>query len=855
MAEKITKDVQNLVEAIAVSMKAEPASAIENYLLCGTSDGYNYNGRLTPKIFFDYFYVKPSSLNRIRANKMVRINQKKAIQELFNCLNSEQENFVILSGPAGSGKSTFLTGFSQIINNTSAFNRKKVGEINTIRLDCASSSDYTNYNDISMKFPMEQLIQAYNTCTSELEKEKNKTWKEKYEWLLKALQDKAALYNRNKSQSRGYPGQFVDFLDANKIINVEKCSEWMNKSSVKSISLIERQFAISLLVLMLACKISTAENRERYILFFDNLEMYIYHTDQPIFGYVSIAKDLYALFSELPNLLGVDERRIFTSTGYMTHFTIALCLRTSTRNGDIEYLTSDGVPNQWERDTVRVIDLPTYDFSPIAIQKKLRFLQTHEALKPYFNDVYSYVDPLYDIKVEEPVDDEVAAFSSNYYFPFNNCNYRIVIITLEEMERYRGELEKLENVLYYIGMNPSCSELVHYIKNGKRMIATRSRYEFLHDQKYLEQLGILNFGDEHRQSNVRAVLNFILFKSICDERNGTVNFLDLKNDIRLIPSKFFKDIADVVIALGPVSCNKIREEALRKWGALISISGISSDKGISEEIKCALKEDKRAAKIQLNLTPAGRDYVLNESKQFEYFLFRITDDKGNRLYKPLFSYLEMNDVQDALKAISAVYTAVQSYAEDFSMDCPSLENCELMDCRECFARKPTLCMTVIRAFDFFSIIRKHIDYIDRYRCVLIANLLRIQNHNKKHFSVDLAAIAEIQQINCQLVDLLASFIGLYDRMETRLKEFEVSKGNLYGHILDVSTVMARRIDSNDIMPYYHLPSGKFSSGNRFKQGSNSLNKVLEMAKQIDVIHFEKPTRRLYYIMDEVYEET
>lgn len=189
------------------------------------------------------------------------------------------------------------------------------------------------------------------------------------------------------------------------------------------------------------------------------------------------------------------------------------------------------------------------------------------------------------------------------------------------------------------------------------------------------------------------------------------------------------------------------------------------------------------------------------------------------------------------------------------MDCPSLENCELKDCRECFAKNPTLCMTVIRAFDFFSIIRKHIDYIDRYRCVLIANLLRIQNHNRNHFSVDWTAVTEIWEINCQLVDLLVKFIGLYDRMETRLKEFEINRGNLYSHILNVSKLISCKIDSNDIMPYYHLPSGNVFSDSRFGQDSSSMNEVIERAKQIDVIHFAKPTKRLYHIMDEVYAET
>lgn len=849
MAEKITKDMESFINAIIVSMKTDRATGIEDYLLCGMADGYNYNGRLTPKIFFDNFHVKPAKLNRIRANLDVTANYRKAIKELLASLSSEQENFIILSGPAGSGKSTFISGFPHIANK---YATKSTEKVKTIRMDCAASACGSSYNDVSMKFPMGQLIQIYENYYIELQKERNKKWKETYDWLLRELNRAVSLY---KGNNRGYAGKFITFLHSQGITNANKSLTWVNNTKTQTVSLIDRQYAISLLTLLLASKIASTENREKFIVFFDNLEMYIYHTDQPIFGYISIARDIHSLFTELPCILGTTVDSVFTAKGYMTHFTFALCLRTSTRSEGVECLT-DGVPNQWEREEARIINLPTYDFSPQAIQNKLQFLQKHKSLTPYYNDVYNYIQPLYDINPDEPIDDDVAIFSSNHYFPFNNCNYRIVIITLEQVAKYSKELKSLDDILKDAKQMRFSEEIRNYIKNGRRMIATRSRYEFLHDQKYLDQLGIANFGEEHRQSNVRAVLNYIFFKTTCtttsQERKNTVSFWELKNDVRLIESKSFQDIADVVIALGPISCNKIREEALRKWGALINITGISPCTNISDELKTALSEDELARNIHVALTPAGKDYVLNESKQFEYFLFRITDMKGNRQYKPLFSYLQLESAEEAVDAISKVYNAVKSYAEDFSMDCPNIQNCELTDCKECFDKNPTLCMTVIRAFDFFSIIRQHINYIDRYRCVYISNLRYTASHGKSQFASNFL-LNTIHEINIKLVNLISDFIQLYDRMETRLKAFEMNNGSLYNHILDISPEIADKIESSDIFPYYHLPSGNSFSSYPFKWGSVDLTEVFDTAKGNDIMPFGEPIKRVYQIMDDIYE--
>lgn len=849
MEQNKTTDLQSFINAISTSMKIDRTTGIEKYLLCGMADEYNYNGRLTKKIFFDNFYVKPNDLNRTCTYKSMRKKYNNAVRELLVSLDNKQENFLILSGPAGSGKSTFVMGFPQIIKSPSFNNHKKGRNINTIRLDCASSS--ATYNDVSMKFPMEQLICAYNEFSTKMTKDK--AWEEKFDWLLNLL-SMAEQHSNNNS----YANRFVDFLISNQITCALTSKNWINSNNEKNISVADRQFAIALLILMLSCKISVENSNKKednYIIFFDNLEMYIYHTDQPIHGYVSIAKNLNSLFSELPNIIGVDIDPIFTGPGYMTHFSFVLCLRTSTQNEDIEYLSFDGIPNQWSDDKVRRINFPTYDFSPYAIQNKLIFLQTHEELKPYFNEVLSYVKPLYDIDINKPIDDDLVSFSSNYYFPFNNCNYRIVVITLEEVVKYTKELAKLEDILNNTKSASSRSSIINYIINGKRMITTRSRYEFLHDQGYLEQLGIANFTDEHRQSNVRAILNYIFFKGNCDkkdfERAGRVNFLSLKKDVRPLQYKSFADIADVVIALGPISCNRIREEALRKWGALIDISGIDHEKGIIEGLKDALTEDDQAAQIQISLTPAGKDYVLHESKQFEYFLFRITDDKGKRIYKPLFSYLQFEDVQNAQEAISQVYSAVESYIGDFDMDCPVSGTCELKNCEKCFSEDPMLCMTIIRAFDFFSIIRQHINYIDRYRCVLITNLLHKANRGQDHF--EFSDLVEINKINCNLIDLLAKYMGLYDRMEVRLKAIEMNGDNLYNHILNIVGGIVDYIGSNDIIPIYHLPSKNNLSGYPFIQGSKSLDEVFARAKQNALSRSSEQIKRIYQIMDEVYE--
>lgn len=94
-----------------------------------------------------------------------------------------------------------------------------------------------------------------------------------------------------------------------------------------------------------------------------------------------------------------------------------------------------------------------------------------------------------------------------------------------------------------------------------------------------------------------------------------------------------------------------------------------------------------------------------------------------------------------------------------------------------------------------------------------------------------------------------------ERDDSQWSVFQVQTEKYFSHILNVSKLISCKIDSNDIMPYYHLPSGNVFSDSRFGQDSSSMNEVIERAKQIDVIHFAKPTKRLYHIMDEVYAET
>lgn len=826
------------IDAVKRSIEDNLKTGIEKYLLCGIPAGYNYNGRLTPEIFFKHFHVKPSELSSITDNEDVGYLYNKATAELLESLANPKENLVILQGPAGSGKSTFVSGFPNIINDVAAM-KKERPSVQTIRIDCAS--DTSRYHDTSMQFPMRLLINEYADFYSAMQG--NEGWWKQYDRLLDELCHVDPAYT---GASRGYAGAFVDFIRSGKISCAEKSLAWMRHIPDKNLEYQERQHAVSLFILMLACKIAAENDAQKYIIFFDNLEMYIYHTDQPINGYAYITENLRTLFSELQAICRCADSEVFTQKGCMTHFTIALCLRTTTRS-DVNYLHTDGIPNHREDETARVIDLPTFDFAPVALQKKLEFLQEQEALTQYYDSVQEYVKSLYDIEPHEPIDDDLATFSARYYIPFNNCNYRIAMLNLGEVSKYGEDLAYLDQLLR------QCRVLPHikaYGINGKRMFALRSRYEYLRCKGYLQPLGIEDFkpSSEHMQSDARKILNYIFYREGISGRR--VNFFDIKQHIQLDQKKLFEDAADAIIALGPVSCNRIREEALRKWGALVNISGINAAQDIGQTLKMAMKDDKLAKEIILELTPAGKDYVLNESKQFEYFLFRITDDDGNSRFKPLFSYLSVEDVDTAVEAISEVYAVILDYVKKFDVDCPKKLCYDLRHCTNCYADDPVLCMTMLRAFDLFSIFKLIVDYIDRYRCVLIASLL--QNVNRGY------ELSAVKRANEKLLKYLTKFIGLYDIMEECLNTHEFNGKTLYKYLLQITGAVVDATRYHIIWPYYYslyLPQNKENKCYPFKSGSANFIRVVEIAKRIDAdLSAQGPTTRIFEIMDRVYSD-
>lgn len=299
----------------------------------------------------------------------------------------------------------------------------------------------------------------------------------------------------------------------------------------------------------------------------------------------------------------------------------------------------------------------------------------------------------------------------------------------------------------------------------------------------------------------------------------------------------FKKMSEAISALGPTSTSLIKEESLRKWGALIEITGMPDIR----DLQTKLETMRDTSNVLISLTPAGEDYVINESKQFEYFVSRILCN-GKPRYQPLFSYLDINSVQEAITVINNVFEQVCNAVMSLGCNEMCQNDCHFRSCPYVFSDNPRVCTMMVRAYEMFSVIKMYMDYIDRYRVVLITKLscdLLCDDLSDSDFSRKV-----IIDINKSLLYLLEKYNGAYDTAEeilSRIKFKDAPRNgccfNLYDYILQITQRVINRTGYRLIYPQYYWRNFDNSNKNGkypYKTKGNGFKRIIKLAEIDDI---------------------
>lgn len=773
--------LQTFIDDVKVTLNGFGNDGIIRYLLSGMADGFSYGGDLSSDLFFHHFYVpveqlieQHRKLDILSANKAGNLKSDYIGDTLRKF--EKTHSLYTLQGPAGSGKSTLVNYLVYTVN------RKSNNHFELIHIDCAL--DRGMY-DAEIHFPVNKFVEKYKDADKAMRKDPE--WENHFSTILYRLNHTYLELNN------GFLRYFFSNIRRSSTFSSNDCLQWVVSLQDKKLNLYERS---SLLAFLLILYLSKMEDKKKYVFFMDNLEMYIYRSDQPVQSIKTSLRDIDSLFIKLSANSAFKE--FFTVNSFVNTFVFVLCLRTATRITEEKTLYIGDAVHDGEF-IIENLDIPSYDFSVRAIHKKLKFLKQH--LPEELGTVTSFIDPLYKISPEKKIDKDSLAFSQRYYIPFNNYNYRIAIRNLESVSKYREEIGVLNDFLKKI---PQKKEfLKNFAINGNRMLVYRSRYEHLQQNGFMEALGITNVKATHFPSNTRHILSFIFFYERLNGQKVSFNELNRLVCLTNYADSGFKSIAEAVSIFGPTSTSLIKEESLRRWGALVEISGIHD----IHELQRELETMENTENVSVYLTPAGEDYVINESKQFEYFVSRIIDNDSPR-YKPLFSYLSIDTVENAIAVIKDVLSQVRNAVRSLEWHPECLRTCDIKNCPKVFSQRPRVCTRIIKSYEMFAVIKMYMDYIDRYRVVLVTKLcweLSDRSSPDNNLSAD-----AIIKINNKLLGLLEQYNACYDSIEqilsnvmTQEKHSDGHELNLYEYILQITQAVIEVTHYRIIYPQYY----------------------------------------------------
>ena len=704
--DKITEKVKgSFIKYLNTLTKSHAIS----YILSGLTENESINDRITPRLFYDEFYVSNDS-NSNKANEKDTVFDNN-VTDLFD---DEEHNLMCIIGDAGTGKTTLIKTLACRYEKENAENYKY------IVLDCAKAS--SNLGESSL-FPHADILQRFRKEMRQMArttKTGNYQWQSLYIQVLHAM-----LYESEITESEDIELErfifdielVLDEIDnsANEIGGIIKRYSKISHSIMGNITEFTK---MALYLLLLTCKnIVYYENKLKYIVTFDNIEAYTNSTAITVGDkYSKIIEKLNKLYGYLCELDCFRYNSSNYSVNFIRDFTFIISARPTTNCNILSSIQSRHL-NKY------TIVREYYDFSVEALLRKLIFLKSNCERSQLFEEVKRVVSLLIPKKVVNKYlkdgsyssdSGDVKYYMSKKYLPFFNNNFRNAINNLDNLYKDNSVIMDKNLMDIVLSFSDEKSSVIEdknqYISNIKinaaRIIIFKDVFDRFIKCGHFQIFGISVIAAREKKFSItRMIIAYIYWKqAVAAEKNDVFNGVSISTIVEVFSNTYSREeVISVLIKLSR-HCeldDKKKDAAILEWGYFVDFT-----RGIRDnDIKKSLTPQNDSI-IDVKLTPTGYCYADYVSVQFEFFSARIHGIPRD----PLILYGDsMNGSNyDFEVIIDRVFDSVCDFADglvtiDKKRECDEdHRNCQV------FLRSQELC----------GVITSHIDYIDRFRCLL-----------------------------------------------------------------------------------------------------------------------------------------
>lgn len=816
-------------------------NSVSEYLLSGLAAKRNYNGALTPEIFYKNFYALGINSNQVD----YELTPQKAIKKIV-VARQKQHNVLLLTAHGGSGKSIFIHLLPQLFKEYNL----PIDTDKTIVVDI----DFEAYSSMNW---WETFLAAFNNFITRDNKTReisnlNLFWKILEKHLKRCVRKNSVinLNDRKRTAINAIFNKVLNQIQNNKSIcnnpplifttdtlgTPERLNEELNTT-------IEAVFILFIFMLIskdiyciykdASCLPSIFDYSNlvnNYFINFDNIEVY---DTMGVKKIQDIIKETLLLCHD--ELMNIDNTGCLYNY-FRQFYTVVCAMRTSTFSLSSEILY-DG-QNTTEEYSAQHISISYNNFFQQAILKKFNYLKKLNLTKTaLYKNIELIINFLFSKKTiqenearlgkeEETIDSEsnnlLKVFIEKNYVAFFNNDIRRAVVNLIRAFDCNDKSAIIKNLL----RTNNTDDL-----NGARQIIFREVFNNVGRDVFakfgFEQIPIKSRQEKY--SVTRLILAYIKWHKIAFPQHQISLQEILAQALELHRYKetnyTVEHIADWIYTISNVVASKSHgisminkdtnhyELISKKWSSLIKFDRNITKEGLYGAINQYFNVDKKdnieideynIQNIFVDLTPAGECAINYVSVQFEFFSCRL-----NATLLPLYCYTNFPEsLQDLLDCLNDVYDSIDRYSRGMLTLCPcyySKADSKYPSCcsykNKFNGRNIITCGYFIRLQEVYSLLRQTIAYIDRYR------LHTISKHTDKDIEIN---ILENIKKYCELYDLTNNCSQFVDEQSvfdnsclntsnTILHNYFMRINNIYGNIIEDSCYYFSRTGTKNLL--------------------------------------------------------
>ena len=667
-----------------------------SYILSGPNSDNPISNRLPSTLFFEEFFVSPSKEH----NDEIR----KISQELFD---SNTYNLLCLKSGAGTGKTTFL---KHLVHDY--FSQIESGEtpgIYYIVFNCTDNNVNKSGGNI---FPSEFIKQKFKKLCKNMVRGKiagKSSWFDNFMRILRMIAELKHQFNTNHD----------NFIETAKMLYRNKEVILVNYSKIPDDAMEDANNFTKLAMYVLLQVSKSNRMNKKYMIVFDNLEAYTATGSY-------VGEEFYRLLNELENLFdGVLKNKgikMPESFSFINDITFVLSLRPTTHDFMSQHSTPDFMSQHYApHELFGVNDKYIYtreyfDFTVEAVLKKLKFLHMNNINKTFTNEVTKICKLLIPGKTVNDYlrnddfvvnDDDLKIFSTKKLLPFFNNNFRAAIAQLRKLyQKKSAHFDKtwMQHILDLNERYDNRRDSIDSVKVGfSRMILFKSVFDYFVAEEFFEYYGFTLLDHSVRFSLTRILLCFLYWKQA--ESDDDFCGVSIDEIIGFLKGKFGEDeIVDTIVSLCEYCDSKEKHKIIEEWGYMITFV-----RGLESDIRRSMTERNNLKNIKIKLSSAGWCFVDLYSSEFEFFSSRIPDISKDPLV--LFNNKTVKVQKETKYEFD---THIKVVFDRTKLMLSALKDTASKLCSGCDSN-PASCFEFICYKEIFSVLTRHIDYIDNYR--------------------------------------------------------------------------------------------------------------------------------------------